>query len=83
MADEMEYNLVPFCLFSFSENTFLDRWKSHSGRDVGRFSYPQTSNSFTRTLHNLPRSLKYKLPDSLRLHPAQAITLRTSARVQG
>ncbi|KAF8806217.1 ribonuclease III [Phlegmacium glaucopus] len=30
----------------------------------------------------LPRSLKYKLPDSLRLHPAQAITLRTSARVQ-
>jgi ribonuclease-3 len=27
-------------------------------------------------------SLKYKLPDKLRLHPAQAITLRTSTHIQ-
>lgn len=29
------------------------------------------------------RSLKYKLPDRLILHPAQAITLRASANIQG
>ena len=29
------------------------------------------------------RSLKYKLPDKLVFHPAQAITLRTSTHIQG
>ena len=28
-------------------------------------------------------SLKYKLPSRLRLHPAQAITLRASTNIQG
>jgi ribonuclease III len=35
------------------------------------------------TLARIHRSLKYKLPDRLRLHPAQAITLRASANIQG
>jgi len=29
------------------------------------------------------RSVKYKLPEKLRLHPAQAITLRASTNIQG
>ena len=36
--------------------------------------------------HSFPfyfRSQKYKLPDRLRLHPAQAITLRASVHIQG
>ena len=36
-----------------------------------------------KCLPRIPRSLKYKLPDKLRLHPAQAITLRTSIHIQG
>ena len=49
----------------------------------GVFPCSQTSSCLLCLLHNLPRSLKYKLPDKLRLHPAQAITLRTSTHIQG
>lgn len=37
------------------------------------------------SVHNVLsyRSLKYKLPDRLRLHPAQAVTLRASSNIQG
>lgn len=41
------------------------------------------SLTFQWSTHGLSSSVQYALPDRLRMHPAQAITLRASTNIQG